>query len=127
MLPVIAIVGRPNVGKSTLFNAPQRSTRDALVVDLPGTTRDRQYGEGKVGGKPYILIDTGGIGGTDQIVDDAVTQQSWNAIAEADLVLFVVDGQAGITALDLDFARQLRKIEKPKHLVINKTDGLIYN
>lgn len=123
MLPVIAIVGRPNVGKSTLFNALTQ-TRDALVVDLPGTTRDRQYGEGKVGDKPYILIDTGGVGGTDQIVDDDVTKQSWNAIAEADVVLFVVDGQAGITGADQDFAKQLRKISKPKYLVVNKTDGL---
>jgi GTP-binding protein len=123
MLPVIAIVGRPNVGKSTLFNA-LTETRDALVVDLPGTTRDRQYGEGKVGGKPYILIDTGGVGGTNQIVDDSVTEQSWRAIEEADLVLFMVDGQAGITTADQDFARQLRKIIKPKYLVVNKTDGL---
>jgi len=123
VLPVIAIVGRPNVGKSTLFNALTK-TRDALVVDLPGTTRDRQYGEGKVGGKPYILIDTGGIGGTDQIVDDDVTKQSWNAIEEADLVLFMVDGQAGVTGADLEFAKQLRKVTKPKFLVVNKTDGL---
>ncbi len=123
MLPVIAIVGRPNVGKSTLFNVLTQ-TRDALVVDLPGTTRDRQYGEGKIGDKPYILIDTGGIGGTEQIVDSSVTQQSWQAIEEADIVLFVVDGQMGITTLDLDFARQLRKITKPKYLVVNKTDGL---
>lgn len=123
MLPVIAIVGRPNVGKSTLFNVLTQ-TRDALVVDLPGTTRDRQYGEGKVGDKPYILIDTGGVGGTDQLVDNDVTKQSWNAIEEADVVLFVVDGQAGITGVDLDFAKQLRKISKPKFLIVNKTDGL---
>ena len=103
MLPVIAIVGRPNVGKSTLFNALTQ-TRNALVVDLPGTTRDRQYGEGKVGDKPYIVIDTGGVGGTDQIVDDDVTKQSWLAIEEADAVLFMVDAQAGITGLDLEFA-----------------------
>lgn len=123
MLPVIAIVGRPNVGKSTLFNA-LTNTRDALVVDLPGTTRDRQYGEAKVGDKSYIVIDTGGVGGTSQEVDDAVTKQSWQAIEQADIVLFMVDGQAGITARDLDFAKQLRKIVKPKYLVVNKTDGV---
>lgn len=123
MLPVIAIVGRPNVGKSTLFNALTQ-TRNALVVDLPGTTRDRQYGEGKVGDKPYIVIDTGGVGGTDQIVDNDVTKQSWLAIEEADAVLFMVDAQAGITGLDLEFAKQLRKVTKPKYLIVNKTDGL---
>lgn len=123
MTPVVAIVGRPNVGKSTLFNTLTKS-RDALVVDLPGTTRDRQYGEGSINDKNYILIDTGGIGGTGQIVDDAVTKQSWLAIAEADVILFVVDGQSGVTNLDLEFSRQLRKISKPIHLIINKTDGL---
>ncbi len=123
MYPVVAIVGRPNVGKSTLFNVLTQS-RDALVVDLPGTTRDRQYGEGKVGDKKYIVIDTGGIGGTDQVVDDDVTKQSWLAIEEADVILFMVDGQTGITNLDLVFAKQLRKVAKPVHLVINKIDGL---
>jgi GTP-binding protein len=126
MLPVVAIVGRPNVGKSTLFNALTQS-RDALVFDLPGTTRDRQYGEGKIGAIPYIVIDTGGVGGTDQEVDEAVTQQSWHAIEEADVILFLVDAQSGITAADLEFARQLLKINKPKHLVVNKTDGLDLN
>lgn len=123
MYPVVAIVGRPNVGKSTLFNVLTQS-RDALVVDLPGTTRDRQYGEGMIEEKKFIVIDTGGIGGTDQVVDDDVTKQSWNAISEADVILFLVDGQVGITNLDLSFARQLRKISKPIHLVVNKTDGL---
>jgi GTP-binding protein len=123
VVPVVAIVGRPNVGKSTLFNA-LTGTRDALVVDLPGTTRDRQYGAGRIGEKPYIVIDTGGVGGTDQIVDDDVTKQSWQAIAEADIVLFLVDGQSGVTASDQSFARQLRKVTKPIHLVVNKIDGL---
>lgn len=123
MVPVVAIVGRPNVGKSTLFNA-LTGTRDALVVDLPGTTRDRQYGAGRIGEKPFIVIDTGGVGGTDQIVDDDVTKQSWQAIAEADIVLFLVDGQSGVTASDQSFARQLRKVTKPIHLVVNKIDGL---
>ncbi|HSX19766.1 MAG TPA: ribosome biogenesis GTPase Der [Gammaproteobacteria bacterium] len=123
MYPVVAIVGRPNVGKSTLFNVFTQS-RDALVVDLPGTTRDRQYGQGSIGEKRFIVIDTGGVGGTDQIVDDDVTKQSWLAISEADVILFMVDGQAGVTNLDLSFAKQLRKISKPIHLVVNKTDGL---
>src|SRR5687768_5513238 len=114
MLPVIAIVGRPNVGKSTLFNVLTK-TRDALVVDLPGTTRDRNYGEARIGDKPYIVIDTGGVGGTSQSVDDDVTKQSWLAIEEADIVLFMVDGKAGVTSVDLEFAKQLRKINKPKY------------
>lgn len=123
MYPVVAIVGRPNVGKSTLFNALTQ-TRDALVVDLPGTTRDRQYGEGTAGAKKFIVIDTGGVGGTDQIVDDDVTKQSWLAIQEADVILFLVDGQNGITNQDLLFAKQLRKVAKPTYLVVNKIDGL---
>lgn len=123
MVPVVAIVGRPNVGKSTLFNAFTLS-RDALVVDLPGTTRDRQYGAGRIGEKQFIVIDTGGVGGTGQVVDDEVTRQSWSAIEEANIVLFLVDGQNGVTNADLEFARQLRKITKPVHLVVNKIDGL---
>lgn len=123
MFPVVAIVGRPNVGKSTLFNALTQS-RDALVVDLPGTTRDRQYGEGTIDDKKFIVIDTGGVGGTDQVVDDDVTKQSWRAIEEADIILFMVDARSGITNLDVSFAKQLRKISKPIHLVINKIDGI---
>jgi GTP-binding protein len=121
MLPVIAIVGRPNVGKSTLFNTLTQ-TRDALVVDLPGTTRDRQYGEGKMGERPYIVIDTGGVD-----ADEKINLQSWHAVAEADVVLFIVDAQVGITHADLDYAKKLRKSTKPVHLVLNKTDGVDIN
>ncbi|MFG1490522.1 GTPase, partial [Oceanospirillum sp. HFRX-1_2] len=89
MNPVIALVGRPNVGKSTLFNRLTRS-RDALVADFAGLTRDRKYGEGKVGGKPYIVIDTGGISGDENGIDSAMAGQSLLAIEEADIVLFLV-------------------------------------
>lgn len=123
MYPVVAIVGRPNVGKSTLFNVLTQS-RDALVVDLPGTTRDRQYGEGNIDDKKFIVIDTGGVGGTDQIVDDDVTRHSWLAINEADIILFLVDAQSGVTNQDLNFAKQLRKVAKTTYLIVNKIDGL---
>lgn len=118
MLPVVAIVGQPNVGKSTLFNVLTQS-RSALVVDLPGTTRDRQYGEGKVGSQPYILIDTGGLD-----TDDQIDKQSWEAIKQANTILFVVDAKVGITHADLALVKKLHKIKKPVHLVLNKTDGM---
>jgi len=122
MLPVIAIVGRPNVGKSTLFNTLTLS-RDALVHDYPGVTRDRQYGEGKLGDKPYIVIDTGGLGGDALGLDGKMAEQAWLAIEEADEVLFVVDAKVGLTALDEEIIRSLRKISKPIRLVVNKIDG----
>ncbi|WP_114417125.1 ribosome biogenesis GTPase Der [Marinospirillum perlucidum] len=123
MLPVIALVGRPNVGKSTLFNRLTRS-RDALVADFPGLTRDRQYGQGKVGGQPYIVIDTGGISGDEEGIDAEMARQSLRAVDEADLVLFIVDARAGLTAADEMIAQYLRENDKKAYLVVNKTDGL---
>lgn len=123
MTPVIALVGRPNVGKSTLFNRLTRS-RDALVADFPGLTRDRQYGEGKVGGRPYIVIDTGGISGDEEGIDAEMARHSLMAIEEADLVLFIVDARSGMTAADEMIARYLREHNKKAYLVVNKTDGL---
>ncbi len=123
MIPVIALVGRPNVGKSTLFNQLTRS-RDALVADLPGLTRDRQYGIGRVGGFPYMVVDTGGLSGEAETMDAAMAQQTRQAIAEADLVLLMVDARSGLTALDDAIARGLRSDGVRALLVANKTDGL---
>lgn len=123
MIPVIALVGRPNVGKSTLFNRFTR-TQDALVADFPGLTRDRQYGDASFEGKPFIVVDTGGIGVDDLAVDALMSKQSQFALDEADLVFFLVDGRAGRSAVDDDIARKLRKISKRIFLVVNKTDGL---
>lgn len=120
--PVIALVGRPNVGKSTLFNRLTRS-RDALVADFAGLTRDRKYGEGKVGGKPYIVIDTGGISGDEEGIDFVMAEQSLLAIEEADIVLFMVDGKAGLTVADEMIAQHLREQGKEAWLIVNKTDG----
>jgi len=123
MLPVIALVGRPNVGKSTLFNRITR-TRDALVADFPGLTRDRKYGDGKLGDRPYIVIDTGGLSGESDDLDGLMAQQAWQAVAEADLVFFLVDARDGLTAADEAVATALRRAGKPALLVVNKTDGL---
>lgn len=123
MLPVIALVGRPNVGKSTLFNRLTRS-RDALVADLPGLTRDRKYGEGKLGERDYIVIDTGGISGDEEGIDRAMAEQSLLAIDEADVVLFLVDGRAGLNPADEMIADHLRREQKSCYLVVNKTDGI---
>jgi GTPase len=120
MLPVIALVGRPNVGKSTLFNSLTR-TRNALVADLPGLTRDRQYGIGQRGPSPYVVVDTGGLTGeSEEGLTGLVARQAWRAIQEADAVLLLVDGRAGLTATDEELASQLRRSGKPVHLVINK-------
>jgi GTP-binding protein len=123
MVPVVALVGRPNVGKSTLFNRLTRS-RDALVADFPGLTRDRKYGQAKVGEHDFIVIDTGGIDGSEEGVETKMAQQSLAAINEADVVLFMVDGRAGLTSADEAIAAHLRKIEKPAMLVVNKIDGI---
>ncbi|WP_311950247.1 ribosome biogenesis GTPase Der [Halomonas piscis] len=123
MTPVIALVGRPNVGKSTLFNRLTRS-RDALVADFPGLTRDRKYGNGMLGGKAYTVIDTGGISGDEHGIDAAMAEQSLAAIDEADIVLFMVDGRTGLNVADEAIANHLRINQKKTWLVVNKTDGL---
>ena len=123
MIPVIAIVGRPNVGKSTLFNQLTRS-RDALVANYPGLTRDRKYGESKMGTLPFIVIDTGGITGEEAGVDSPMAQQALTAIEESDVVLFMVDGREGLNAVDQALAVKLRQGNRAFHLVVNKIDGL---
>lgn len=124
MIPVIAIVGRPNVGKSTLFNRLTRS-QQALVVDEPGVTRDRQFGQGCYQNRSYIVIDTGGIIEDPQNqIDVAVVTQSLQAIQEANIVFFVVDARAGLMDFDREFAHSLRKEQKTVFLVVNKSDGL---
>ena len=117
MRPVIALVGRPNVGKSTLFNRLTRS-RDALVANIPGLTRDRQYGEGVLGDRPYIVIDTGGISGDEQGIDFEMASQSLQAITEADAVLFLVDALDGLTPVDSQILTHLRKTSKSILLVL---------
>ena len=123
MIPVIALVGRPNVGKSTLFNQLTRS-RDALVADYPGLTRDRKYGDGRIGEHEFIVIDTGGISGDEMGIDEKMARQSLLAIEEADTVLFLVDGRHGLNPADEMIANHLRRSNKPTYLVVNKTDGI---
>ena len=122
MVPVIALVGRPNVGKSTMFNRMTRS-RDAIVADLPGLTRDRKYGEGSFEERRFIVIDTGGIGGEEEGIDEVMAQQSLQAIEEADIVMLVVDAKAGLMPADHVIAKHLRVHDKLTLLVINKVDG----
>jgi GTPase len=126
LIPVIALVGRPNVGKSTLFNQLTRS-RDALVANLPGLTRDRKYGEARIGTRPFIVIDTGGISGDEQGIDTEMAGQSLAAIEEADAVLFLVDARDGLSPTDEALALHLRQRNKAFHLVVNKIDGLDEN
>lgn len=123
MKPVIALVGTPNVGKSTLFNRLTR-TRDALVADQPGLTRDRIYGVGQYDDHSFIVIDTGGISGEQEGVDGLMLDQVWHAIDEADMVCFLTDGRAGLNASDEAIAQELRRRGKPIQLVVNKAEGL---
>lgn len=124
MKPILVLVGRPNVGKSTLFNRLTRS-RDAIVADIPGLTRDRHYGQGRVGDKPYLVMDTGGF---EPVIKEgilhAMAKQTLQAVDEADKVLFIVDGRQGVTAHDKIIAEQLRKSGQKILLVVNKTEGM---
>ncbi len=123
MLPVVALVGRPNVGKSTLFNRLTRS-RDALVGDQPGVTRDRLYGRGRIGRIPFLVVDTGGIGSGDPLFGRIVEEQVEQVIEEADTVLFLVDALAGLVARDRDIAQRLRQSGRKTWLLVNKSEGL---
>jgi GTP-binding protein len=124
VLPLVALVGRPNVGKSTLFNAFTRS-RDALVHDQPGVTRDRNYGVCRlIEGRPFVLVDTGGLSGEDEGLAGLTAQQSLAAIEEADLLVFVVDARDGILPQDNNILATLRRSGKPAMLLVNKVDGL---
>lgn len=122
MIPVLALVGRPNVGKSTLFNRLTR-TQNALVANFPGLTRDRQYGEARVDGRRFIVIDTAGITTLEEGIDAAVAQQSQQAVDEANAVLLMLDARAGLTAIDRELAQRLRAQGKPLFVVANKIDG----
>ena len=125
MKPVIALVGRPNVGKSTLFNRITKS-RDAIVADFAGLTRDRHYGDAKLGGRDFIVVDTGGFepDSSTGIVRE-MAQQTRQAVAEADVVIFVVDVRAGLSAQDHDIARYLRTERKKVLLAANKAEGMV--
>jgi GTP-binding protein len=123
MLPVIALIGRPNVGKSTLFNRLTRS-RDAIVADYPGLTRDRQYGFGKLGPVPYIVIDTGGVAGGEEGIDELMVDQTVRALKEADVAIVMVDGRSGITSADEHVVELARKHAKKVWLAVNKAEGL---
>jgi GTPase len=123
MLPVIALVGRPNVGKSTLFNV-LTGTRDAIVADIPGLTRDRQYGYGRVGPIPYVVIDTGGLVENPVGIETQMRAQTERAVQEADRLVFLADVREGLTPADHFVVRELRRSGKPVTLALNKAEGL---
>ncbi len=123
MLPVVALIGRPNVGKSTLFNRLTRS-RDALVADYPGLTRDRKYGFGRLGPIPYLVIDTGGVAGGEEGIDEAMAEQTIKALQEADVAIVLVDGRSGVTAADEHVAELARRHARTTRLAVNKAEGL---
>ena len=125
MIPVIALIGRPNVGKSTLFNVLTQ-TRDAIVANEPGLTRDRQYGIGKRGTKKFIVVDTGGLSGGKQSLDDLMARQTLLALEEADEVLLMVDAQDGITSSDEMITDLVRKSGKSVSIIVNKVAGLLF-
>lgn len=122
MLPAIALVGRPNVGKSTLFNQLTKS-RDALVAEFAGLTRDRKYGEGQLEDRAFIVIDTGGVSGDEEGLDAVMAEQSLLAMQEADVVLLLVDARDGLNPIDEQLVRHLRQTGRDFHLVVNKIDG----
>ncbi len=124
MIPVIALVGRPNVGKSTLFNRLTKS-RDAIVADFAGLTRDRHYGKGRLGAREYLVIDTGGFEPeADAGIYFEMAKQTRQAVIESDVVVFVVDARAGLSAQDHDIANYLRRLGKPTLLIANKAEGM---
>lgn len=123
MLPVIALIGRPNVGKSTLFNRLTRS-RDAIVADYPGLTRDRQYGFGKLGPVPYLVIDTGGVAGGEEGIEELMVDQTVRALKEADVAIVMVDARSGVTAADEHVVDLARKHAQKTWLAVNKSEGL---
>ena len=122
--PTLVIVGRPNVGKSTLFNRLTRS-RAALVADMPGLTRDRHYGHGRLGPKPFLVVDTGGF---EPVVKDGIlhemAKQTLQAVVEADVIVLLTDGRQGITPQDKLIANKLRQSAKPVLVAVNKTEGM---
>src|SRR5262252_8074579 len=123
MLPVVALVGRPNVGKSTLFNV-LTGTRDAIVADVPGLTRDRKYGFGRLGPVPYVVIDTGGLIENPRGIEAQMRAQTQRAVAEADRLIFLADARGGLSPQDQFVARELRRSGKPVTLALNKAEGL---
>jgi GTPase len=123
VLPVVVLVGRPNVGKSTLFNR-LTGTRDALVADMPGVTRDRQYGYGRLGPVPYVVVDTGGLVEQPSGIEQPMRLQTERAVAEADVLVFLADARTGLTPQDHFVARELRRSGKPVFLAVNKAEGL---